>query len=151
MRAFKIIILSLLFSFLLAPGFALAVDEHCLVGLQGYDPVSYFQKSGPLHGDGNHEAFYEGVSYIFATDSNKKAFQANPAKYLPAYGGYCAFGVSAGRKVFGDPLSWKIVDSKLYLNLNKKVQKIWLKDIPLYIKQADNEWVKIKDQAAERL
>ncbi|HCC3106577.1 TPA: YHS domain protein, partial [Legionella pneumophila] len=94
-----------------------------LVGVQGYDLVSYHQKNGPVRGSGNHTAYHNGVAYLFATDENKKVFQANPEKYLPAYGGYCAFAVSVGRKVVSDPLAWKIVDGILYLNLNKQVQE----------------------------
>ena len=82
-----------------------------------------------------------------------KAFKANPAKYVPAYGGYCAFGVSVGAKFDGDPRYWKIVDGKLYLNLNEKIQKMWLKDVPGNINKAEKSWTKIKhkDPATARL
>ncbi|APF02933.1 TPA: YHS domain-containing protein [Legionella pneumophila] len=116
-----------------------------LVGVQGYDLVSYHQKNGPVRGSGNHTAYHNGVAYLFATDENKKVFQANPEKYLPAYGGYCAFAVSVGRKVVSDPLAWKIVDGILYLNLNKQVQEFWSKDIPGNIKKGNIQWEKIKD------
>lgn len=117
-----------------------------LVGNQGYDLVSYQQKSGPVRGSGNHVVFYHDVAYIFATTENKKIFAANPEKYLPAYGGYCAYGVASGHKVISDPLAWKLVNGTLYLNLNKQVQDIWLKDIPANIKKADEQWSKIKDK-----
>ncbi|HAT8179301.1 TPA: YHS domain-containing protein [Legionella pneumophila] len=116
-----------------------------LVAVQGYDLVSYHQKSGPVRGSGNHTVYHNGVAYLFATDENKKAFQANPEKYLPAYGGYCAFAVSVGRKVVSDPLAWKVVDGILYLNLNKQVQEFWSKDIPGNIKKGNIQWEKIKD------
>lgn len=151
MRLFSSFLLSVLFLLVFRSGFVFALEENCLVGIQGYDPVSYFQKSGPRHGDGNHQAFYEGVGYIFVSEANKKIFKENPVKYLPAYGGYCAFGISAGKKVYGDPLTWKIVNNKLYFNLNKKIQTIWLKDIALYVGQADKEWRKIRDVSAEKL
>ncbi|WP_115707818.1 YHS domain-containing (seleno)protein [Legionella sainthelensi] len=118
-----------------------------LVGNQGYDLVSYQQKSGPVRGNGNHVAFYQGVAYIFATAKNKNTFAANPEKYLPAYGGYCAYGVTVGHKVIIDPLAWKIVNDKLYLNLNQQIQDIWAKDIPGNIKKADAQWIKIKDKS----
>jgi len=91
---------------------------------------------------------YHGIAYIFATTENKKAFAANPEKYLPAYGGYCAYGVASGHKVISDPLAWKIVDERLYLNLNKQIQDIWAKDIPGNIKKADAQWPQIKDKDA---
>ncbi len=132
---------------LLQSSISAADNSISLVGNQGYDLVSYQQKSGPVRGNGNHVAFYQGVAYIFATAENKKTFAANPEKYLPAYGGYCAYGVSVGHKVISDPLAWKIVNNKLYLNLNQQIQEIWAKDIPGNIKKADEQWIKIKDKS----
>ncbi|WP_454781831.1 YHS domain-containing (seleno)protein [Legionella sp. WA2022007384] len=136
----------LLFLFPLASG-AVTDSKISLVGAQGYDLVSYQQKSGPIRGSGNHVVFYQGIAYIFASTENKKTFTANPEKYLPAYGGYCAFGVASGHKVISDPLAWKLVDGKLYLNLNKQIQDIWVKNIPANIKKADEQWSKIKDKS----
>lgn len=90
--------------------------------------------------------YYQGVAYIFASTENKKIFAANPEKYLPAYGGYCAYGVSVCHKVISDPLAWKIVNDKLYLNLDKQIQEIWAKDMPGNIKKADAQWIKIRDK-----
>lgn len=136
------------FLFFLLPLSSIAATDNSisLVGDQGYDLVSYQQKSGPVRGSGNHVAFYQGVAYIFATAENKKTFEANPEKYLPAYGGYCAYGVSVGHKVISDPLAWKIVNGKLYLNLNHQIQNTWVKDIQGNIKKADEQWLKIKDK-----
>ncbi|HHS8486875.1 TPA: YHS domain-containing (seleno)protein, partial [Legionella anisa] len=83
---------------------------------------------------------------IFASKENKKTFAADPEKYLPAYGGYCAYGVAMGHKVISDPLAWKLVKGKLYLNLNKEIQGIWAKDSAGNIKKADEQWLKIKDK-----
>ncbi|HHT7620753.1 TPA: YHS domain-containing (seleno)protein [Legionella pneumophila] len=145
MKQIKGILLSIIsLSFL--PFLVFASDASIsLVGVQGYDLVSYHQKNGPVRGSGNHTAYHNGVAYLFATDENKKVFQANPERYLPAYGGYCAFAVSVGRKVVSDPLAWKIVDGILYLNLNKQVQEFWSKDIPGNIKKGNIQWEKIKD------
>ncbi|KTC83548.1 YHS domain-containing (seleno)protein [Legionella cincinnatiensis] len=131
---------------LLQSSISAASNSISLVGNQGYDLVSYQQKSGPVRGNGNHVAFYQGVAYIFATAENQKTFAANPEKYLPAYGGYCAYGVSVGHKVISDPLAWKIVNNKLYLNLNQQIQGIWVKDIPGNIKKADAQWIKIQNK-----
>lgn len=142
----------LIIALFLLPHLALANnDANSLVGVQGYDLVSYHQKSGPVRGNGNHTVYYQGVAYIFASDANKKLFQADPEKYLPAYGGYCAYGVAAGKKVISDPLAWKIVNGTLYLNLNTQIQDIWSKDIPGYIKKADGEWLTIKNTDPEKL
>ena len=92
-----------------------AVDT---VAVQGYDLVSYHQGDGvPVKGNGNSYAYVDGVTYLFANTKNKNIFKKDPAKYLPAYGGYCAFGVTKGKKFIGDPLVYKMVDGKLYFCL----------------------------------
>lgn len=122
------------------------------VALQGYDVVSYFKGDGvPIKGSGNNVAYHDNVTYLFKSGANKKAFEKNPEKYLPAYGGYCAFGVSKGKKFVSDPLAYRIVDGKLYLNLDAKVQKIWVKDIPGNISVADENWTDIKGKHAADL
>ena len=78
-------------------------------------------------------------------------FKNNPEKYAPQYGGFCAFGVAMEKKFDTDPLAWKIVDNKLYLNLNTDVQKRWLTDVPGYIAQSTENWSSIKDVAADKL
>lgn len=128
----------------MAPSLAQADVAHSTVGAQGYDLVSYQQDSGPTKGNGNHLSNHDGVNYLFANKSNKKAFDKNPEKYLPAYGGWCAYGVSVGKKFVADPTVWKVVDGKLYLNLDKKIQKIWNKDISGNITKADVKWTTIE-------
>lgn len=148
MNGSPIRLLSSFFLFFLFPLSLMAAADSSisLVGDQGYDLVSYQQKSGPIRGSGNHVVFYQGVAYVFASTENKKTFAANPEKYLPAYGGYCAYGVAMGHKVISDPLAWKLVNGKLYLNLNREIQGIWGKDISGNIKKADEQWLKIKDK-----
>lgn len=115
-----------------------------VVGVQGYDLVSYQTGARPLQGNGNHVASHGGVNYLFATAANKKAFEANPGRYLPAYGGYCAYGASVGKKFIGDPTVWEVVDGRLYLNLDNKVKGIWVRDVPGNIERADDQWTRIK-------
>ncbi len=122
------------------------------VAVQGYDLVSYHQGDGvPVKGNGHHVASYKGASYLFASEANQKEFTANPTKYVPAYGGYCAFGMSKRKKFVGDPLAYKIVDGTLYLNLDKAVQKIWLKDESAHIAEADRNWTTVKSIPASEL
>ena len=66
--------------------------------------------------------------------------EANPEKFAPRYGGYCAYAVSQGATAQGDPKVWHIVGGKLYLNLSPAVQKLWEKNIPGYIKAGDKNW-----------
>ena len=108
--------------------------------VHGYDVVAYFTMGKPVKGSDAFKATHEGATYRFSSAEHRAAFTANPTKYAPQYGGYCAFGTSMGRKFDGDPNAWKIVNDKLYLNLNKKVQAIWLKDVPGFIRGASNNW-----------
>ncbi len=128
-----------------------AVESNSVVGMGGYDLVSYHSGKKPLQGNGNHVVQHEGVNYLFSSKDNAKKFKANKEKYLPAYGGFCAYGASVGKKFIGDPTVWEIVDGQLYLNLDNGIKTIWVKDIPGNIKKADKKWPKIKDVAAAEL
>lgn len=121
------------------------------LAIQGYDPVSYFSNTQPRIGNANYTATYKGGIYRFSTKENRDTFKNNPAKYAPQYGGFCAFGVSMEKKFDTDPLAWKIVGNKLYLNLNKSVQKKWLTDVPGYLNTANENWGDIKNVSAKKL
>lgn len=116
------------------------------LALRGYDPVSYFADNKPVMGDFTITADYGGATYRFASEAHKAMFEKEPAKYVPQYGGFCAFGTAQGYKVDGDPNVWKIVDNKLYLNLAPAVAERWVTDIPGNIKSADKNWTSIKDK-----
>lgn len=120
--------------------------SHSRPGISGYDPVAYFTDSKAVRGSGYHVAVLDGVTYAFASAEHQKMFEADPQKYLPAYGGYCAYGLGVGKKFVADPEVWKIVEGKLYLNLDKGIQQKWEKDIPGYIKKGDANWATIKDK-----
>ena len=121
------------------------------VGINGYDLVTYQTEKRPLRGNGNYVAVHDGVTYLFSSEENKQTFEKNPEKYLPAYGGWCAFGVSVGKKFSADPEVWEIVDGKLYLNLDPGIKVMWRQDIPGNIAKADKNWPKIKDKAPSEL
>ena len=125
--------------------------SHSTPGLSGYDPVAYFTDGKPVRGSGFHVTVFKGATYAFASEKHKEAFEANPEKHVPAYGGYCAYGVAIGKKFVADPEVWKIVDGKLYLNLDRDIQKKWEKDVPGQIGTADANWLKIKDKAPSDL
>lgn len=110
------------------------------VAVGGYDPVAYFTDQKPVQGRGDILYEWKGVTWRFASEKNRDVFKANPEKYAPQYGGYCAYAVAKGATAKGDPQAWKIVDGKLYLNLSPSVQKLWDKDIPGYIKAANKNW-----------
>jgi len=125
---------------------AVAADyQHSTPSVQGYDVVSYHTDKRPQRGNGNYTATHDGATYQFSNKANMETFKANPAKYVPAYNGYCAYGVSIGKKFIGDPEVWRIVDGKLYLNLDNGIAVEWLKDVPGRIKTADAQWGEIKN------
>lgn len=121
------------------------------LALQGYDPVAYFTEGQPTKGDWQITTLHDDAMYRFANEENKAAFEANPEAYLPAYGGYCAFGAAMGFKFDGDPNYWKIVDNKLYLNLSEGIQKRWEGDIPGFIEQASTNWETIAEKTPAEL
>lgn len=121
------------------------------VALHGYDPVTYFKAGKPKHGKAGITAVHDGVIYRFAAAANRDAFQRDPAKYAPQYGGFCAMGTAMGLKLDVDPQAWRVVDGKLYLNLNKEVQKKWLSDVPGHVKTANTKWPEIKDKDPKTL
>jgi YHS domain-containing protein len=116
------------------------------VALGGYDAVAYHEDQRAVPGTGDLTVHHDGATYRFSTAAHRDAFVADPARYLPAYGGYCAYGVSRGYKVKVDPEAFTVVDGTLYLNYDKGVQERWLKDIPGYVAKADANWPGLKDQ-----
>lgn len=112
--------------------------------IKGYDPVAYFSDSMPMMGLDQFKLGYEGANWYFSSQKNLDLFKSNPTNYMPQYGGYCAFGLAGGYKAPISPDAWAIVDNKLYLNYNKKVQEDWLADQAEMIKKADENWPKVK-------
>ena len=113
------------------------------LAVHGFDVVAYFTEGRPTLGSAEHSLAHGGATYRFASAENLAAFEANPERYVPAYGGFCAYGVSVGKKFDGDPRAWRIVEGRLYLNLNEKIQETWLEDIDGNIVKADERWGRI--------
>ena len=113
------------------------------VALAGHDVVSLYDAGKVEPGDRGITAEHGGATYRFATARNRDAFAADPAKYAPQYGGYCAYGVAKGGLFPVDPATAKVVDGKLYLNKSSEVSKLWQQDIPGHIRQADDNWPRV--------
>ena len=94
-------------------------------------------------------AEYNGAIFAFSSEENKAKFEANPAAYAPQYDGHCAYGVSKGGKVAGNPNLWRIIDNKLYLNITENVVMFWEEDIPGNINLAENNWASIESAPAK--
>lgn len=112
------------------------------LAVSGFDTVSYFEGDGvPVEGSEEFAVLYEGFEYRFASEENAQKFIAEPAKYAPAYGGYCAWAIGANDSLApGDPNVYEIVNGKLYLNFNEDVQQNWQKDIPGFIEAGDTNY-----------
>lgn len=108
--------------------------------IKGYDPVAYFQKGEPIKGTASLTFKWKDADWYFSSQENLEAFKADPEKYAPQFGGYCAYGVSKGALYKIEPEAWKIVDGKLYLNYSKGIQKKWEASQADFIKQAETNW-----------
>lgn len=127
------------------------------LAVSGYDVVSYFDlpqskvgmsQASPLPGNAAITATFNDATFAFATETNRDAFLANPAAYVPQYDGHCAYGVAQGGKVPGNPTLWRIVDGKLYLNITKNVVGFWEKDIPGNLQKSETNWAGIEPAKA---
>jgi hypothetical protein len=107
--------------------------------LGGHDPVAYFAGKAAL-GLATITAVHDGATFRFASVANRDAFVADPPRYLPQFGGYCAWAASQGRLATPDPTLWKIVDGKLYLNCSKDAEAKWLADVPGNIARGAAFW-----------
>ncbi|MGE0767364.1 MAG: YHS domain-containing (seleno)protein [Hyphomicrobiaceae bacterium] len=113
------------------------------LAVSGYDPVAYFTDGKPVKGNPAIPFDFAGAKYLFASEANRAAFQKEPAKYAPQYGGYCAWAVAHGAKADADPNAWTIHNGRLFLNLDRSVQKSWVKNLPANIARADANWPKL--------
>lgn len=114
------------------------------IALGGFDPMSYWQGGGPQRGARKHEATLEGARFWFASEATKAAFLADPQRYLPQYGGFCAFGVSHGKKYPGNPLIFQIFGDRLFVEYDRAAKAVWEKGIERNIAIADRIWPKIQ-------
>jgi hypothetical protein len=110
------------------------------LALEGYDAVSYFDAGQARRGSGAFRHRWRGAEWHFGSAAHRDAFAADPERYAPKYGNYCAFAVSRGTVAHGDPAIWAIVDGRLYLNNNRFAQQLWNEDRPGNIAAADQNW-----------
>jgi YHS domain-containing protein len=121
------------------------------IGLKGHDPVAYFTVGAPTAGKAEFTASHAGVTYLFASAANRDAFKANPDKFAPQFGGFCAMGVALNKKLDGDPSAWTIAGDKLYVNVNKDVEKKYREDVAGNNKKAEANWPKISAKTPKSL
>lgn len=119
--------------------------------LAGHDAVAYFTKGRPVLGSADFTATYNDAIYRFSSAENRDTFQADPQRYAPQYGGFCAYGMTFGKKFEIDGKAFEVIDGKLYVNKNLDVYKAWKKDVPTHIVEADAKWESVKDTPASEL
>ena len=142
------------FTLLLASQFAFATETNTDdrgLAIHGYDPVAYFADGKAVAGDAQYDLLHKGVTYQFKSSANRKAFQANPDRFVPKYGGYCSYGVRLGKKFDVDPTAWVVVDDALYLQLNHGTQAVWKNDLTKNIEIAERLWPEIRPVPAAQL
>lgn len=108
--------------------------------ISGYDPVAYFEDHKPVQGRAEYHSTYRGATWLFASEAHKRTFDAAPARYEPAYNGYCAYAAAQGQLASIDPNAWAIVHGRLYLNYSLDVRTKWNADQARYIREADTRW-----------
>jgi YHS domain-containing protein len=108
--------------------------------IDGYDPVAYFDQARAVRGEAEHSFEWAGARWRFASAENRDRFRQDPARFAPAYGGYCAFGMARGYTAKVDPEAWTIADGKLYLNFDADVQRQWSEERDAMIRQAEAKW-----------
>lgn len=113
------------------------------LAVSGFDVVAYFD-GAPEKGEKSITTSHQGITYRFSSENNKQKFQDNPEKYIPVYGGWCAYAMGvSGDKVKIDPETFKVVNDRLYLFYNfwgNNTLKSWNKDEPDLKTKADKYW-----------
>lgn len=138
-------------------GAAFAADENFIsdaeknIAINGYDPVAYHTVGAPTKGSAEFKYEHNGAVWKFSSAENKAAFQADPAKYAPAYGGWCTVGASKGKKIPTQAHLFKVVDGQLYLNSSDGAHNLFLKNEAGTIDVADQNWTKIESTPASEL
>ena len=127
-----------------------AVNTADGIALKGYDPVAYFTDGHPTKGEDQYSFQWKGVRYRFASAESLQRFKADPEKYLPQYGGYCAYAMSLDRIADIDPYRWAIVGGKLYLNNGFIAQDLWSLNKSGNIASADRNWPLYPKKAVDK-
>ncbi len=159
MKTFPIMIAALALSLTTATAFA--EDEYnrstgittagVPLGLHGVDAVALSTIHDVAEGSAVNTVVVDGVAYYFASAESARTFEAEPERYLPQFGGFCAFAVALGKKFDGDPRYADIVDGKLYLFVNEEILHKYRKDRTNILRNAERTWPSIRHTAVSDL
>jgi hypothetical protein len=139
--------LFVVFCLIAAPAaFAQTVNAEDGVAVRGTDVVAYFREGRAVPGRPEFAHTWNGVAWRFSTAANRDAFVADPARFAPQYGGFCAWAVAQGYRAPIDPDAWRVVDGKLYLNYSRTIQLRWDLMRASNISKADENWPGLRDR-----
>lgn len=110
------------------------------VAIKGYDVVAYFSQGKAVEGVEGITYEWKGAVWRFATMKHRDLFIAEPEKYAPQFGGYCAYGIADGKIFDVDPQAWEIKDGKLYLAQNRRAKQTWVQDYSVFLEEANKKW-----------
>lgn len=119
------------------------------IGLDGFDPVSFFESETPVNGSPMIRAEHAGATYLFATERSRDKFLASPDRYAPQYGGFCSYGVSINVLLPVDITTAQIRNDKLYLNVNAAILEKFNADFEGSVSRADGNWPGLFEAHAE--
>ncbi len=127
----------------LAPNAAFAREPEVFqnpIAINAIDPIGYFTDAAPVPGLAAHEVMWNGAAWHFASAENAAMFEADPERYAPVFGGYCAFAASRGYLAPTVPEAWTVYEDKLYMNANLRARELWLQDVPGNIAKGLENW-----------
>ncbi|MGH1543338.1 MAG: YHS domain-containing (seleno)protein [Arenicella sp.] len=119
--------------------------------IKGYDTVAYFTESKPVVGKEEFKTQWNHATWLFSSQENLDLFTANPEKYAPQYGGYCAFAAAKDSFAKIEPDQFTILNDKLYLNYNARINKKWTKNRDKFIISADKNWPGLLEEALDNV
>jgi hypothetical protein len=114
--------------------------------LGGHDAVAYVTRGVAAPGDAAFALQWKGAVWLFESAAAMEAFEMNPSAYAPQYGGYCAFGMSEGRAVPGDPRVFTVIDGRLYLGTDADALRRWSEDVAANAARADRNWERMLEK-----
>ena len=123
-------------------------DPHSKIALQAYDPVAFHSMGKALKANPAISAEYRGYKYLFASEAHRAVFEAEPEKYTPAYGGYCAYGVVHGVCMPVEIDTWEIIDGRLVLQYSLEFKQKFGERQDENLRAANDQWAKIEAERA---
>jgi YHS domain-containing protein len=126
-----------LFATAMVTGLPLALAQADPVAIKGYDPVAYFTDGKPVHGVPEIAYEWDGHRYYFASAQHRDLFKADPVRYAPQFGNFCAMALSTGELHVANPEYWLINDGKLYIFGEPVGPELFRKDLATNVAKAD--------------